>query len=176
MRDYEELMRKSLPEHLLNKEDYRVILQLIFDAAKLSFEQIDYLRFIYAVDSADPVYLPRLADTLKFNFPVGQGFTINHLRLFVKYYMEIHKQRGTMESIKKMVRLIRVTEEDICAGSFPDYTGVKVERLGAGILKITYSSLSSGDLQWAYELLKKVVPAGHIYQVANNTDAYPAVI
>ncbi len=168
-------MRKSLPEHLLNKEDYRVILQLIFDATEKSFDQIGYLRYIYSVDSADSVYLPRLADTLKFNFPVGQGFTIDHLRLFVKYYMEIRKQRGTMESIKKMVRLVRTTEKDICAGSFSDYTDVGIERLGAGSLRIRYDSLSNSDLQWAYDLLKKVVPAGHVYEVTNGVNTYPEV-
>ncbi len=174
MRDYADLLKRSVPEHLLKKEDFSVILNLIFNASEESFNQIDYLRFIFCVDSADPKYLPRLADTLKFDFPVDAGFTISHLRLFVKYYMEIRKIRGTIESIKKMVRLIKVTEVDICSGSFPNYMGVTVSRVGVGELLISYNQLVSADLEFVYKLLRKVVPAGHKYTVTNGSASYPS--
>ncbi len=174
-RDYTLLRGTTLSDYLENSE-LKPFFDVIYDSVEESFKQIDYLRYIYSIEEVDARYLPRMADALKFLFVTNTSSpdNIEYLRTFTKYYMYIRKQRGTIESVKRLVRLINVKEEDICSGSFADYVGVSVTSPVAGKLRITYNQLSASDLEFAYELLKKVVPAGHSYEIVSGSAVYPS--
>ena len=173
-RDYDLLKETTLADYL-NDSDLKPFFDVIYDSAQNSFKQIDYLRYIYSVEEVDARYLPRMADALGFLFITEDSSpdNIEYLRVFTKYYMEIRKQRGTMDSIKRMIRLINVKEEDICNGSFSDYTSVDIENPEPGFLRVIYNHINSNDLEFAYNLLKKVVPAGHRYEVVSGAITYP---
>lgn len=156
-----ERVKKSFPSYLSKMNEFQVIIKLMAWAVARSYQQPRILKYLYNPSLVMEELLPRLADTLSFTYPVD--YSTEQLRILIKYLQKIRRSRGTIKSIKQLVRLLETSEEDIYSMSFMDYNSVEVISSIPGVLIIQYGAIT--DQEFAESMLKLVVPAGYRFYV-----------
>lgn len=160
---YKSLSRLAFPKCLL-VEDFIVISDLLAYAATNSADEERVLKYIYNTYLTEKELLPKSADTLGFNYPIG--YPLEQLRVILEYYRKILKKRGTIKSIKQIIRLLNVSEDDIIRKDIKDYAEVIVEEVKEGFLLIKYDGII--DESFTEDILLKVVPAGNDFRLEST--------
>lgn len=161
---YNKLASKSVPEVLSNNKDYQVFLELLGSALYRDHRLISVLDNAYNVDLLDDEMLPKLADTLEIDYPIT--FSISRLRLLLKYYNKIIRNRGSLDSIQQMLRILEATEEDIAMNLIPEYNDLEITEMREGSILIEYDGIT--EFEFARKMLRKVRPAGYEVILANK--------
>lgn len=179
---YEEKAKLSFPSFLVESDQFRILVRILAWAVANSYLQPRILKYIYHPELSYPAFLPRLADTLGFSYPFEYGVAssdyspesgvdggLSKLRLILKYLQKIRRSRGTFDSIRKLIRLLYVTERDILSMNPNFYASVSVEQVFPGIIYIRYAAIVEED-EFVTDMLKMVVPAGYKYYLETSLD------
>jgi hypothetical protein len=158
-----EIDSMGVPKKLLNNQDYMTLLKVIASTLEGNYENLHRLDMAYNTSFVDIRDLPKLADTKGIVYPTGADADI--LRLLLKYYGKILKSRGTFDSIKQMIRLLEFSESDIYNYTLDDYSAVQIKLVDTGFILVKYDGIT--DFDYAYTMLRKVVPAGFRFEVSN---------
>ena len=118
----------------------------------------------YNIEDMPDSLIAKVADTLGLIMPVSME--PDKVRLLLRYFYEIKRVRGTEEGIKKAVRLLNSTEEDIALLNLEDYSKVTIEVLKDGFLVIRYKDLKHNEYYEDY--LRRFVPAGYAFRVESD--------
>lgn len=162
------IVQGGVPNSLKANKEFNQLLKVLAYSMQKNYDELNRIDNAYNVDFVDIRELSKLADTIGIVYPLGA--TDEVLRLILKYYGKILKNRGTLDSIKQMVRLLEYGESDLYAGSLDDYTNVSASIEEEGFIFIKYDGIM--DFEYAYRMLRKVVPAGYRFEVANKTGPY----
>lgn len=157
------IVESFIPRTLKSNTEYKVLIKTLAYSLMKNYESMDRIDNAYNVDFVDDRDLPKLADTLGISYPVGASAEV--LRLLLKYYGKIIKSRGTLKSIKQMIRVLEFSEADLYNLSLDDYSSVEVKEIYDKFLAIKFDGIT--DFDYAYTMLRKVVPAGYRYEVMN---------
>ena len=160
---YLDRVKKSFPVFLSQKQQFVILIRLMAWAVARSYQQPRILKYIYSPDFVMTELLPRLADTLSFTYPLE--YPEEQLRILIKYLQKIRRTRGEFNSIKRLLRILETSEEDILSMGFLDYADIEVTSDGKGVLLIQYNFIR--DLDFANEMLRLVMPAGYTWRVEN---------
>jgi len=152
-----------VPSILKNNEEYRVLLKILAYSLMRNYEGIDRIDKAYDVDFVDDRDLPKLADTMNIQYPIGSDS--DTLRGILKYFKKILKNRGSVDSIKQMVRVLENSEEDLYNISLEDYSDVDVRLSYDGLIVVSYDGIE--DFDYTYDMLLRVVPAGYRLELSN---------
>ena len=88
--------------------------------------------------------------------------------MLIKYIQKIRRSRGIINSIKQLIRLLEISEEEVLSLSFTDYASVEVDEPEPGFLMIHYNRIS--DFEFANEMLRLVMPAGYTWRLESSID------
>jgi P2-related tail formation protein len=160
MKTYNEcvqVIKSLIPNNMFINEGFRALVNVVAYTMSKQYEQMDYLSNVYNVGKVDDDLLSKLADTLDIDYPIGS--TEGRLRLLLKYYNKILKNRGTLDSIKQMVRILELTEEEVYDLTLSEYSNVNISQPLFGVILIKTDLVS--DLDFAKKMLRKVIPAGY---------------
>ena len=97
----EELTYRCFPNFLLEQEDFKNMVRLTSYALNKSYQQLEILKYAYYPTLVDKALLPRLSDTLSFEYPLG--YPIDQLRPLIQYLMKIKRYRGTKFSMTALI-------------------------------------------------------------------------
>jgi hypothetical protein len=167
MKTFEEclsIVERIVPKMLSKNPEFSVLLKLLAYSLEMNYKELDRIDNAYNVDFVDKKELPKLADTVGIEYPIG-GVT-ERLRLLLKYYGKIIKNRGTEKSIKQLVRILEYDEVTLYNMSLEDYSDVEVLSEGECFIKILFDGIT--DFDYAHQMLRKVVPAGYRFEIANK--------
>lgn len=154
---YYELAKRSVPKILSEDKNYQVLLELLGSALYRDHNLINNLDYAYNADLADGELLTRIADTLGIDYPIS--FDENRLRLLLKYYNKIRRNRGSLDSIMQLIRILEATEEDIALNKTEMFDQLEVEEIREGSIIIKYDGIT--NFEFVHQMLKRVRPAGY---------------
>lgn len=152
---------KAFPSILAEKSQFHILIEVMAWAVARSYRQPRILRYLYNPDLVIDSLLPRLADTLNFQYPLG--YPLDQLRVLIKYLQKIRRTRGTWTSVRQLLRLLEIGEEDILNLSFADYTSIDIFPVEVGSVYIRYNRIK--DFDFANKMLELVMPAGYKWQL-----------
>ncbi|AMM44854.1 hypothetical protein SP15_055 [Bacillus phage SP-15] len=161
---YFELAKRAVPDVLSRDPKYQIILKLLAYALYRDRELISALDYAYNADLADSELLTKIADTLAIDYPLA--FDEGRLRLLLKYYNKIRRNRGSLDSIKQLIRILETTEEDIALNRVAEYLDLTVEEIREGSIIIEYDGIT--DFEFVHSMLRTVRPAGYEVHLANK--------
>jgi len=159
------IVNNLVPRKLKNNISFSTLLRILAYSMQKNYDELDRVDGAYDIDTMDEREIPRLADTIGIVFPIDKS--VDTLKLILKYYGKIIKDRGSLASIKQMIRIIESTEEDLYNMSLDDYSDVTVSLIEPGFMMIRHDGTI--DIEYAYSMLRKVVPAGYRYEIANRS-------
>jgi hypothetical protein len=165
------VVKGMTPKTLSNNPEFLVLLKLLAYSISKSYDELDRVDNAYNVDFVDDRELPKLADTLGIEYPIGAS--ANVLRLLLKYYGKIIKNRGTEDSIKQLIRILEFSEEAVYDISLEDYTNISIVQEDEYFIKIMYDGIT--DFDFAKSMLRKVIPAGYRFEVSNRNGSFTGV-
>ncbi|WJZ23506.1 tail protein I [Listeria phage LIS04] len=160
---YYELAKRSVPEVLSTNPSYDILLKVLGWALSRDHKLISSLDSAYNADTADEELLTKLADTLSIDYPLT--YDSGRLRLLLKYYNKIRRNRGSLDSIKQIIRIIESTEEEIALNENDKHSDLKVIQIRPGSIIIKYDGIT--DFEFTREMLKKVRPVGYEINLAH---------
>jgi hypothetical protein len=160
------IVTEGVPEFLKANEDYYELLKVLAYALQKNYDELNRIDNAYNIDFVDIRELSKIANTLGIEYPIEASEEV--LRLILKYYGKIIKNRGTLDSIKQMVRLLEMGESELYDETLFDYTNVEVILVEPGTLQVKYNGNANSD--YAYKMLRKVVPAGYRFEITNMID------
>lgn len=163
---FEEKTKKAFPSVLSDKQQYQILVRVMAWAVARSYQQPRILKYLYNPDLVLDVLMPRLADTLGFTYPLE--YPLAWLRVLLKYIQKIRRSRGTFGAIKKLIRLLEISEEEVLSLSFKDYTSVDVEEIEPGFLLVHYNRLN--DFDFLDQMMRLVMPAGNSWRIESSLD------
>lgn len=126
-----EKAKLSFPSIYAENKQFSILIRVMAWAVARSYQQPLILKYLYNTDLVMDELLPRLADTLGFKYPYDYAY--DKLRVLIKYIQKIRRARGTINSIKQLIRLLEISEEEILELPLKDYASIIVERCVDGL-------------------------------------------